>query len=408
MAKVLKFDLMLDNCNVRSLEGLQEHFVIEYVLKYFEDGTLSRWLKVLNYSEQLAEVEAIDKTLDKKDIALQLAHIFGIENVDSADVEKALSVFSYLEKKQELTATVQENALFKKQAVEEYLADYEALIQHMIDNSGGNIVERLNKVFNEYELDDRRYNFSGELELRSYDYNSSERYRWCHAKHPYLHVNTDISINVSALKEDVQKLEQDYLQLVKLSFSELYFRLVEIAPMAIVAMLWSDTFRELLIGENAKVYLKDSFTRQLVVDKDPVLLGKISGDLRGNCYSYIFDEFARKFAVPNIDGLKIMFFGLKDDNEVKKIIENGNKVILLYSDVACKSANSDDAEFFSPYTYSDSKSGSESDCNLCQNFPMLCNGLIVKRSNDKRRYGNLSNVRGHDWPYRNFVIYMSA
>ena len=42
MAKVLKFDLMLDNCNVRSIEGLQEHFVIEYVLKYFEDGTLSR------------------------------------------------------------------------------------------------------------------------------------------------------------------------------------------------------------------------------------------------------------------------------------------------------------------------------------------------------------------------------
>ena len=65
MAKVLKFDLMLDNCNVRSLEGLQEHFVIEYVLKCFEDGTLSRWLKVVNYSEQLAEVEAIDKALDK-------------------------------------------------------------------------------------------------------------------------------------------------------------------------------------------------------------------------------------------------------------------------------------------------------------------------------------------------------
>ena len=403
MAKVLKFDLMLDNCNVRSREGLQEHFVIEYVLKYFEDGTLSRWLKVLNYSEQLAEVEAIDKTLDKKDIALQLANIFGIENVDSADVEKALSVFSYLERKQELTATVQENALFKKQAVEEYLADYEALIQHMIDNSGGNIVERLNKVFDEYELGDG-YSFCGDLELRNYRTDS----KWDYAKHPYLHVNTDISINVGALKEDVQKLESDYLQLVKLSFSELYFRLVEIAPMAIVAMLWSDTFRELLIGENAKVYLKDSFTRQSVVDKDPVLLGKISGDRRGNCYSYIFDEFARKFAVPNIDGLKIMFFGLKNDNEVKKIIENGNKVILLYSDVACKSANSDDAKFFSPYTYTDSKSGSESDCNLCQNFPMLCNGLIVKRSNDKRRHGYLANVREHGWPYRNFIIYMSA
>ena len=362
MAKVLKFDLMLDNCNVRSLEGLQEHFVIEYVLKYFEDGTLSRWLKVLNYSEQLAEVEAIDKTLDKKDIALQLAHIFGIENVDSADVEKALSVFSYLEKKQELTATVQENALFKKQAVEEYLADYEALIQHMIDNSGGNIVERLNKVYDEYELGDS---------FPKDGYNNYDSSTWRVGWHPYLHVNTDISINVGALKEDVQKLEQDYLQLVKLSFSELYFRLVEIAPMAIVAMLWSDTFRELLIGENANAYLKDSFNCQNIsVDKKyPVLLRTIF-QARDNWY-YIFGKFSRKWAIPNIDGLKIMFF--KNGGE-KKIIETGNKIILLYSSVNYKSADNSDGGFI-------------------WSCPVLCDGLIVK---------------GSDWLYRGFIIYMSA
>ncbi len=369
MAKVLKFDLMLDNCNVRSLEGLQEHFVIEYVLKYFEDGTLSRWLKVLNYSEQLAEVEAIDKTLDKKDIALQLAHIFGIENVDSTDVEKALSAFSYLERKQELTATVQENALFKKQAVEEYLADYEALIQHMIDNSGGNIVERLNKVYDEYELGD---SFPKDSCYCSYDSNE-----WRLGRHPYLHVNTDISINVGALKEDVQKLEQDYLQLVKLSFSELYFRLVEIAPMAIVAMLWSDTFRELLIGENANVYLKNSFyCNNISVDKKyPVLLRTIfQGSNKSSSWYYIFSKFSCKYAIPNIDGLKIMFFRLKNGEE-KKIIETGNKIILLYSSLIYKSADNSDGE-------------------LIWSYPGLCDGLIVaKRS---------------DWPYRDFIIYMNA
>ncbi len=379
MAKVLKFDLMLDNCNVRSLEGLQEHFVIEYVLKYFEDGTLSRWLKVLNYSEQLAEVEAIDKTLDKKDIALQLAHIFGIENVDSADVEKALSVFSYLEKKQELTATVQENALFKKQAVEEYLADYEALIQHMIDNSGGNIVERLNKVFDEYEL--------------GYTY----RYRVCNedvygpSEHPYLHVNTDISINVGALKEDVQKLEQDYLQLVKLSFSELYFRLVEIAPMAIVAMLWSDTFRELLIGENANVYLKNSFyCNNISVDKKyPVLLRTIQQPGGGKSFwYYIFTKFYHRWAIPNIDGLKIKFLRMGKNQECK-IIEAGNKVIVLSSDLDVKSV--------------------DTSSNFSQAFPRLCDGLVVKDGDagNSSRY-DWRRERNYGWPYRQFVIYMSA
>lgn len=168
---------MLDDCNVRSLEGLQEHFVIEDVLKYFEDGTLSRWLRVWGYKEQLAAVEAINKALalDKKDIVLQLANIFGIEDVDAADIEKALSVFSYLDKKQKFQVTVQENALFKKQAVEEYLAGYEALIQHMIDKAKG---------FDEDHIDE-----------------------FC-----------------NLLKEDVRKLEQDYLPLVKLSLSELCFR----------------------------------------------------------------------------------------------------------------------------------------------------------------------------------------
>ena len=168
---------MLDDCNVRSLEGLQEHFVIEDVLKYFEDGTLSRWLRVWGYKEQLAAVEAINKALalDKKDIVLQLANIFGIEDVDAADIEKALSVFSYLDKKQKFQVTVQENALFKKQAVEEYLAGYEALIQHMIDKAKG---------FDKNHIDE-----------------------FC-----------------NLLKEDVRKLEQDYLPLVKLSLSELCFR----------------------------------------------------------------------------------------------------------------------------------------------------------------------------------------
>ncbi len=174
---------MLDDCNVRSLEGLQEHFVIEDVLKYFEDGTLSRWLRVWGYKEQLAAVEAINKALalDKKDIVLQLANIFGIEDVDAADIEKALSVFSYLDKKQKFQVTVQENALFKKQAVEEYLAGYEAIVQDMINKAKG------------LEVD-------------------------------FLHDKNYIDEFCNLLKEDVRKLEQDYLPLVKLSLSELCFR----------------------------------------------------------------------------------------------------------------------------------------------------------------------------------------
>ncbi len=223
MAKVLKFGLMLDDCNVRSLEGLQEHFVIEDVLKYFEDGTLSRWLKVWGYKEQLAAVEAIDKALDKKDIVLQLANIFGIEDIDAADIERALSVFSYLDKKQKFQVTIQENALFKKQAVEEYLAGYEALIQDMINKI---------KVHNKVSKEDNE-----------------------------THTIFDVNAFREDVREDVRKLEQDYLPLVKLSFSELCFRVQEYCYSGDVSDFF-DFYDVILVMSKSKI-LKELFKKSL-------------------------------------------------------------------------------------------------------------------------------------------------
>lgn len=66
MAKTIKFNLILDNYPVRNIEGLQEHFSIEDMLKYFENGLLLRWLNVRGYDEQYALVKNIDKSLEKK------------------------------------------------------------------------------------------------------------------------------------------------------------------------------------------------------------------------------------------------------------------------------------------------------------------------------------------------------
>ena len=377
MAKVLKFGLMLDDCNVRSLEGLQEHFVIEDVLKYFEDGTLSRWLKVWGYKEQLAAVEAIEKTLDKKDIVLQLANIFGIEDVDATDIEKALSVFSYLDKKQKFQVTVQENALFKKQAVEEYLAGYEAIIKDMIDNSGGDIATKLNNQI--YKIEQL---FEGMYESKYFDPDLSS-----------IDTDSDIHINVDALKKDVQKLEQDYLKLTQSSFGELYFRLVGIAPMAIVAMLWSDTFRELLICKNANGNLYNNFMHTTFQRRvgwgsrrslpAPINLlcnhsGYLDHGILDISYEYIFEKFlnaafkerdyfqtyrdCERFEdifytikkLRYIDALKTAF---SYNNEFYTVEKSGNKVIVL-AGCGFKGA-SDSGDFLG-------------------RGPVLCDGLVLK------------------------------
>lgn len=120
MAKTIKFNLILDNYSVRNMEGLQEHFSIEDMLKYFENGLLLRWLKVRGYNEQYTAVADIDKSLDKKDIVMELVKIFEITELDNVDIEKAISILTYLDEEKKLNAIYRENSFEKNQIVENY------------------------------------------------------------------------------------------------------------------------------------------------------------------------------------------------------------------------------------------------------------------------------------------------
>lgn len=134
MAKTIKFNLILDNCPVRNIEGLQEHFSIEDMLKYFENGLLLRWLDVRGYETQYAAVEAVDKSLDRKEIVMALVKIFEVVEMDAADIEKAIGILTYLDEEKELNAVYKENAFAKKQIVDDYHSGYAALVMHMEEN----------------------------------------------------------------------------------------------------------------------------------------------------------------------------------------------------------------------------------------------------------------------------------
>lgn len=198
MAKTIKFNLILDNYPVRNIEGLQEHFSIEDILKYFENGLLLRWLSVRGYDEQYAAVEAIDKSLDRKEIVTSLVKIFEVAEMDIADIEKAIGILTYLDEEKELNAIYKENAYAKKQVVDDYHSGYTALIMHMEENKD----------------------------------------------------------NMALLKADAIQMEREYFGLFELNHYELYFRLAESAPKAIFAILTRDAFRKFWIGEkaNTKIY----------------------------------------------------------------------------------------------------------------------------------------------------------
>lgn len=198
MAKTIKFNLILDNFPVRNIESLQEHFSIEDMLKYFENGLLLRWLNVRGYEKQYVAVEAIDKSSTKKEIVMALIKIFEVVEMDIADIEKAIGILTYLDEEKELNAIYKENAFAKKQIIDDYHSGYMALIDHMEENKE----------------------------------------------------------NMSLLKADAIQMEREYLGLFKLDYYDLYFRLAESAPKAIYALLTIDTFRYFWLDEKFSIYTK--------------------------------------------------------------------------------------------------------------------------------------------------------
>lgn len=216
MAKTIKFNLILDNYPVRNIEGLQEHFSIEDMLKYFENGLLLRWLNVRGYDEQYAAVEAIDKSLDRKEIVTSLVKIFEVAEMDIAYIEKAIGILTYLDEEKELNAIYKENAYAKKQVINDYHSGYIALIMHMEENKD----------------------------------------------------------NMALLKADAIQMEREYFGLFELNHYELYFHLVESAPKAIFAILTRDAFRKFWIGEEANTKIYSSVkTKLLATAKAKEILG---------------------------------------------------------------------------------------------------------------------------------------
>lgn len=194
MAKTIKFNLILDNHPVRNIEELQEHFSIEDMLKYFENGLLLRWLKVRGYEKEYIAVENIGKSLGNKDIIISLMKIFKMSDIDTDDIEKEVSILEYQNEKKKLNEIYKENSFTKEQIIEDYHAGYNALILHIEKNKD----------------------------------------------------------NMAILKADAVQMEREYSRLFSLNYYELYFRLLNSAPKAIFAMLTRDIFRKYWLDEKSK------------------------------------------------------------------------------------------------------------------------------------------------------------
>ena len=58
--KTIKFNLVCDNHQIRTLDDLRNHFSVEDVLQYFRDKVLEKWLTVRGYTDELEAVKNIE------------------------------------------------------------------------------------------------------------------------------------------------------------------------------------------------------------------------------------------------------------------------------------------------------------------------------------------------------------
>lgn len=215
MAKTIKFNLFLDENPVRNIEGIQENFSIEDMLKYFKNGLLERWLEVRGYDDYLEKVKGIDPSGTNKEIIIELIKIFDIA-INNDDVEKGIAILDYLAEANKLNLEYKENAKGKQQIIEDYHLGYSLLIEDM-----------------ESHKDD-----------------------------------------MAILKADVMELEKEYRGLFELDFYSLFFRLSKSAPKAIFAILTRDFFRKFWIDESAETRIYNAVKAMLT----PVKLKEILED----------------------------------------------------------------------------------------------------------------------------------
>ncbi|MEI0539808.1 hypothetical protein [Brachyspira pulli] len=126
--KKIKFALLLGDKPCRSLEDIRENFNADDIIKNFDKGVLTKWLKTYNLDELYNKAISIDK-----DSGTKLNDLLDLFFDDTAKKEELLNNY-----KEEQEKRIQEEkrieAEKQRQLEEERKKNYEILINSLIEN----------------------------------------------------------------------------------------------------------------------------------------------------------------------------------------------------------------------------------------------------------------------------------
>lgn len=207
MAKTIKFNLVCDGYPVRTIEDLQEHFSIEDILGYYENGLLDRWLDVRGYQTEREEVKKIQE-IDSLGIVKKLIRIFDIET-DEKMIEENIYMLAYRDEQLAIAEEYDRRVMVKDDLVKEYYHGYVNSIKNILENNS----------------------------------------------------------NMAVVKSAIKIIDDNYRQLFDMDYRLLFEIFYSRAPMAIFVMLMFEHMREkYLTYDLTEIGVKD----QLLEGKEPV------------------------------------------------------------------------------------------------------------------------------------------
>lgn len=187
MAKTIKFNLICNEKPIRTIEDLQNNFVIEDVLDLYQHKLLERWLEVRGYTEELGKLKRI-KSDEQFEIIKELIDIFNVET-DRNKVEEVIYIYKYKR--------------FKD-------ANYEKH-QKCVEEEKGFIIKSINS-----------YN-----ELVSMMFSNPN--------------------DVSIIKSSIKDIIKYYYPIFELNHRELFYKLIEVSELAILCLLMYEETRKFYI-----------------------------------------------------------------------------------------------------------------------------------------------------------------
>jgi len=151
MAKKIKFNLNIDNKQIRDLDGLKENFNLSDLFELYKNKTLHRWLECRDYKDYLQKINEI-ATYDEREIAKKLIDIFD-GDFENYEAEEILSDLFYAIRQKDYLSQININGANLKNIIENYHKRYNEIKKEIFENKENIGVLRTlsNEIYADFE-----------------------------------------------------------------------------------------------------------------------------------------------------------------------------------------------------------------------------------------------------------------